>query len=582
MPPVRRTDSDRVDAVVPFQDHPVAPLDTPWSFDGADAQALLGDDQDFDRLRKAYLWWDAETARARGNPIIGDFKLPFAKLIDGKIQAVWNGLTSAVAAINGARQKPDIPADQLRGAFNHALRYYAKINKDLEDEEKKAIPEFKGDVSGNDGAHEEEEEERDDSGLKREWRKDRVPFLRPSMRMDDGRLMLQAFIAKPGILTYRLADGREVRELITAAELHDPVSLRTLGQAPVTLEHPRVDVDSDNVKELAIGNVGDVVTIADDGFIKVNMVIRRADGISAVQSRDKGETSPGYTTLIDPTPGVDPEFGRYDAIQRGRRYNHVAVTEAARGGHDIKLRADSGIQILPPSDVPVPPTVPVPEATMHLRLMPLLLSSLALMGMERTDADALIKPLGDLKVDRADANSVNAADTLIMDTLRSAFDKMSGAYQTLKGEHDALVAANKKAKDEEHNEEDKHDAFMVMHTDRLALEVLAKANDVDPASADIRKLDNAGLRKAVAMKLNPAMKADSSDDYVRAYIDAHAKLDTRADAWAAHSTEDVQVPRADDVDDRRADAGKKPPTSPAAAHRRAIDSAFADAQPKGN
>jgi hypothetical protein len=570
---VRRTDSERHDAVVPFQDHPVAPLETAWSFDAGDATEILGDDEDFERLRSAYLWWDDAAASERGRPIRADGKLPIAKIIDGELRVVWNGLTAAVGAINGARQRPDIPADQLRGAFNHAIRYYREINKGLPDDEQKQIPEFRGDAADTDTDNDGDGDgtTTHDDSTKRELRYDRVPLLRPSVRMDNGRMFVQGFVAKPGVLVYKNADGREFRELIPADELHDPRSLETLAQAPVTLEHPRVDVDSSNVDQLAVGNVGDEVQVLkDNGFVRVSMVLRRDDVINAVRTRDKTELSPGYTVLIDPTPGVDPVFGRYDAIQRGRRYNHLAVTTAARGGHDIHLRADAAVQVVEP-----PPAVR--EAPMFLKLLlPILLSGLTAAGVSRDDADEITKPVRDFDPEKRE-DAAGAAESVMMTALQKAFDTMNSQLATITGERDALLQAKA---DQNGHEEENHDSLMEFHGERVQLEALAKANKIDTATDEVRKLDNAELRAKIVKALKPDVdlesRGDTADAYCRAFLDLHANGKSRSDtAWDKFSHADAPV----DQPEGRTDGGDDKPKTTGEAYRRSLDTAFDEQKP---
>lgn len=165
--------------------------------------------------------------------------------------------------------------------------------------------------------------------------------LGPASRTAQGYLRAHAAIAVPGVMEYQDAAGNITRELIPPEELHNVDSLKSLAGLPVTLGHPDVDVDPDNVGDLGVGSMGnDVEILEESGHVRVLLVLHRRDALAAV---DNGtvEVSPGYTTIIDPTPGEHPVYGRYDAIQRGRRYNHLAVVDMARGGETVRLRADS-------------------------------------------------------------------------------------------------------------------------------------------------------------------------------------------------------------------------------------------------
>lgn len=172
-------------------------------------------------------------------------------------------------------------------------------------------------------------------------RSDRGALLR-SVRTPEGYIFAEGFAARPGVMTYRDGD-REWRELVPAEELHRADSLSTLAGKPLTVEHPPDMVTPDNVAEFGAGDVGDEVTVADNGFVRVKMAARRRDALDAVDG-GKVELSPGYTCDVEWTPGEHPEWGHYDAIQRNRRYNHLALVDVARGGAQMRIRIDGAAE----------------------------------------------------------------------------------------------------------------------------------------------------------------------------------------------------------------------------------------------
>lgn len=111
-------------AATAFADLPLAPEDTPWRWDVSAQDAVLGDPPDWRRYRKAHFWWDPERPETKSA-----YKLPFAKLIDGQLRAVWRGVASAMAALLGARGGVDIPAADRRAVYDHICRYYEKFGK---------------------------------------------------------------------------------------------------------------------------------------------------------------------------------------------------------------------------------------------------------------------------------------------------------------------------------------------------------------------------------------------------------------------------------------------------------------------
>lgn len=380
------------------------------------------------------------------------------------------------------------------------------------------------------------ETSRDDTAW--EWRDDLGDLLRPSMQIDSGRMMVEGIVAKPGILLYTQPDGSIIRELVLPEELHRGDSLATLGQAPLTLEHPPEPVTSENVADFAVGNVGDdVEVIQDNGFVRVRMVIRRSDAQDDVRANRRRELSPGYRVRIERRSGIHPDYGPFDQIQRDRRYNHLALTEAARGGRQIRLRADSAYQLVHPDN---------PEASMTLYER--LLKALTAGGTTRADAEAMLAPLlaaepgdGSDNTNTKRDDAASAARQLMEGALVKAFDALERQNNTLQGQLDALnAAANAKAdQGEDEDEAPKHDALIAFHRERTQLESLATANGIDPAAAEILAMDNAGLRRAIVTKINPDVRTDADDAYFLAFLDVHTKAaGTKSSAYSHLGTGD--------------------------------------------
>jgi len=149
----------------------------------------------------------------------------------------------------------------------------------------------------------------------------------------------EGYAAKVGILRYRNRDGSVTREFVPEETLSDPAYLATVAACALTYTHPKADVSPDNFGEVGTGNLGEEV-VFDNGFVRVKVIARRKD---AIQAMDDGvrELSCGYTCEIDPTPGTHPEFGEYDAIQRNRRNNHVALVPRGRAGPEVGIRVDA-------------------------------------------------------------------------------------------------------------------------------------------------------------------------------------------------------------------------------------------------
>lgn len=122
---------DKYREIGSFGDLPfVEPMDSSWSFDLKASDAVLyegqdEDDPDWDRYSKAHIYVDAEKSEEKSG-----YKLPFAKMVDGKLQAYWKGIVAAMGALNGARGGVDIPDAERKKAYDHLTKYYEKADKE--------------------------------------------------------------------------------------------------------------------------------------------------------------------------------------------------------------------------------------------------------------------------------------------------------------------------------------------------------------------------------------------------------------------------------------------------------------------
>lgn len=266
--------------------------------------------------------------------------------------------------------------------------------------------------------------------------------LRPAKRTDEGYLVTDGYIARPGIYVYADGQGGLRRELVPEATLHAKAALDTLSLKPLTNEHPDPAmypnmVTQDNVKDLSVGTVGESVEISDDGRPRFTVTVQDADAVADVES-GKVELSPGYRCDVLMQAGDDPKFGKYDAIQVNRRYNHLALVDRGRGGSTVHLRMDGAAQIT--DEIPDPKETPMD-----------IIEALIEKGYSKADAERLVEEGAALiqKADQFDAlpsdedrNAARVADR----TERAALDAMAANYEmvpaeTVKLDNDALKAA---------------------------------------------------------------------------------------------------------------------------------------------
>ena len=176
-----------------------------------------------------------------------------------------------------------------------------------------------------------------------------------SEKTDEGYLKVWCKAARVGTQLYTRGDGSQVREYRPEDEVSDPDSLASFGMKAVTLNHPKVLLDSKTTKLHQVGHAGSHVRFS-DGFVEVALVITDEEAINSIERGDTQEVSAGYRVDYDPTPGVTPEGESYDGIQRNIRVNHIAVVSKGRAGKNARLlldscdRNDAVAEVEPPSN----------------------------------------------------------------------------------------------------------------------------------------------------------------------------------------------------------------------------------------
>lgn len=341
-------------------------------------------------------------------------------------------------------------------------------------------------------------------------------------------MLAEAAIAKPGVMVYHYSDGRTVRELLPPETLYDAASLATLARKPVTLEHPPagVNVDPSNVAALGVGDIDGLVEVpnADEqargGYAYVKIAVRRKDALDAVKA-GKQQVSPGYLCVVRDEKGVHPVFGAYDAVQVKRSYNHLAIVDMARGGPDVRLRADGAHGATP---APHPAAPAAPGAPMNPKLLALLIAA----GVPKADAEAAEIPEA-------------MADTLAAMLEQAAQDEAE--LEKLKAEKPKADAAQAKAEE---------DARIAYAAERAPLIEVAAGFKIDGAD----KLGNAALRKAIVIAADPKAPTDKDDTYYAARVDTYQALaNAPANGWptgtlpppkAKTDAKDRSEPREDD------------------------------------
>jgi hypothetical protein len=175
--------------------------------------------------------------------------------------------------------------------------------------------------------------------MSRVTRLDTTDSLAPPQRLASGFVRFDAFLARSGCLTYVLADGGTRTEYRPPEENRRAETLDSFALAPLTLDHPPGRrVDSTNAKRYSVGAVERPVM--DGDRMRAKLLVTDAAAVAAIAA-GKQQVSCGYSCELLEEPGTAPDGQRYDAVQRNVEGNHVAITDTARAGPSIRLRADS-------------------------------------------------------------------------------------------------------------------------------------------------------------------------------------------------------------------------------------------------
>lgn len=180
----------------------------------------------------------------------------------------------------------------------------------------------------------------------------------------NGFLRVPGSAARTGILVYKNADGTERRELVLPEELFSEESLKSLSGAPVTHLHPQESITPENYSLYAQGSIHGQPRRDGDQLV-VELSINGKDAIDAVRG-GKHELSLGYAVELDETPG-EWQGQRYDAVQRNRVYNHIAIVPRGRAGRECRINFDAfyedeEVQTMPQVKLPNGVTVDVQDA----------------------------------------------------------------------------------------------------------------------------------------------------------------------------------------------------------------------------
>ena len=336
-------------------------------------------------------------------------------------------------------------------------------------------------------------------------------------KTSDGYLVADAAVARTGIQEYL---GREVgkpemsivRVYRPADEVFAKDAMKSYAHRPMTNDHPSDPVNSENWKDLAIGNTGGDV-MRDGEYVRVPLVVMDQ---SAINDWDNGkvELSMGYSAEIVFQSGVTDSGEAYDAIQKNLRMNHLALVNKARGGDKLRI-----------GDTRNPGVISPAQTNKEGGHMADNLRKVLVDGLQVETTEAGEQAINKLSKQVNDAESVNAA---------------------LKDAHAAAIAA----KDAEIAKKDAEiDALKAKVLDATALDAAVTARaDLIAKAKSVHDADYAGksdveIRKAAIVgKFGDAAIAGKPDAYVEARFDiavadAEAADPVRAGVMASQGTQ---------------------------------------------
>jgi len=115
-----------VKSVVPFQDLPLADVNTKWN--SRDAKKRIREftkssEKPSDIYKNAFLYYDKNAS-----DLFESYKLPIADVIDDELKVIPRAIFAAAAVLNGARGGIDLPTSDVEGVKANINRYYKKMD----------------------------------------------------------------------------------------------------------------------------------------------------------------------------------------------------------------------------------------------------------------------------------------------------------------------------------------------------------------------------------------------------------------------------------------------------------------------
>ncbi|HEY2452873.1 MAG TPA: DUF2213 domain-containing protein [Scandinavium sp.] len=153
---------------------------------------------------------------------------------------------------------------------------------------------------------------------------------------DEGWLQIDIPVRRAGILTYDKSKGDAftAKEYLSEDELFNADSMKTLIGKPVAMTpHPKGGkVTAKNFRALTVGTVIDAFRRGDD--LIARSLVQDENSIKLVlNDKSLRGASAGYQCDDKPKITGTSQWGDYDTVQRGTKYNHVIICRNPRNSH---------------------------------------------------------------------------------------------------------------------------------------------------------------------------------------------------------------------------------------------------------
>lgn len=301
------------------------------------------------------------------------------------------------------------------------------------------------------------------------------------IKTPEGYLEGYAIATRTGVFNYMRADGSIQKELRLPEEVFKQDAINSFKLLPITDDHPQEEVNSNNIKELAVGFTGEDIK-RQDNYLLTKLKITDKKAIDAINSGKRG-LSYGYKVNLIKKDGIY-EGERYDYVQTDIKGNHLAIVYHGRAGDKARLRLDGQEAI----------------CVFNNFNNNLTMKNIKLDGKDYEVSEEVFSRLNTLETDNSN--------------LKNTEKDLQNKVDSLEGERDAL-----KAKIQELSNKDDSEEIAFKVKQRISLE--KKASEFLKEDEDFSKLSDKDIKTKVIVAFSPEFNADEkSDEYINARFDA--------------------------------------------------------------